>query len=432
MLDKRLNDKGKNWRHVAKALTVLDFLVRTGSEDTVRWSRENLYIIKTLREFQFIDDEEHDHGSIVRVKAKELTSLLRDDERLRQERELRANRRNRRNQPRRKRSDDDDDGEDEEEDELAKALRESKRTAELDEQRRLQSVDEDDSLATALRLSKEEEEARRQREGQTQNLLDLSGSQPQYGVQYDIWGNPIDPNYLALQQQQQQQQEQQAYLLQQQQLAQQQQEQEWLQQQYLQQQYLQQQQLLAQQQNEAQQQYLLAQQQQQQQQQLPLKTGSNNPFAIGQQETAQQYQQPPPQPQPQPQPQQQAQAQPKLNKVPTGSQKKNEQFSELNQLLAQGTGIDTFGNEGNLRIPAQFTQTGTFINSSGTGIRDNNGRAGNPFLNTQYTGVVSTGIVPSYTGYGFGNQNQQQQAQPQSQIQQGGSSRNGEQSLIDI
>lgn len=410
MLDKRLNDKGKNWRHVAKALTVLDFLVRSGSENTVRWSKDNLYIIKTLREFQYSDEEGRDQGSIIRVKAKELTSLLRDDERLRQERALRSNRRNNQSSRRDRRDEDDQ----EEEDELVKALRESKRTAEEEERRRRNANYGDDGLETALRLSKEEEEARRLRESQNQNLLDLSDPQQQY----DIWGNPIDPNYLA--QQQQLAAQQQAYLLQQQQLAAQQQaEQEWLQQQYLQQQYLQQQQTAA-----AQQQYLLQQQQLQQQQllaqqqaaaaaQQPLKTGSNNPFAIGNQEQAQPvYEQPKPEPE-----------QPKLTKVPTGSQLKNQQYSELNDLLAQGTGIDTFGNEGNLRIPAQFTKTGTFINSSGTGIRDNS-HPGNPFLTTQYTGVPSTGIVPAYTGYGFGNQNQNQ-SQPSS-------SRNGEQSLIDI
>lgn len=35
MLDKRLNDKGKNWRHVFKALTVLDYILHAGSENVV-------------------------------------------------------------------------------------------------------------------------------------------------------------------------------------------------------------------------------------------------------------------------------------------------------------------------------------------------------------------------------------------------------------
>lgn len=63
MLDKRLNDKGKNWRHVFKSLTVLDYLVHCGSEDVVNWSKDNIYIIKTLREFQYVDENGKDQGA---------------------------------------------------------------------------------------------------------------------------------------------------------------------------------------------------------------------------------------------------------------------------------------------------------------------------------------------------------------------------------
>lgn len=62
MIDKRLNDKGKNWRHVLKALKVLDYILHEGSEMVVTWARKNLFIIKTLREFQHIDDDGRDVG----------------------------------------------------------------------------------------------------------------------------------------------------------------------------------------------------------------------------------------------------------------------------------------------------------------------------------------------------------------------------------
>jgi hypothetical protein len=62
MLDKRLNDKGKNWRHVLKALKVLDYCLHEGSEHVVVWAKDNIYIIKTLREFQYIDEEGKDQG----------------------------------------------------------------------------------------------------------------------------------------------------------------------------------------------------------------------------------------------------------------------------------------------------------------------------------------------------------------------------------
>lgn len=62
MLDKRLNDKGKNWRHVLKALKVLDYCLHEGSELVVTWAKQNLFIIKTLREFQYIDEDGRDVG----------------------------------------------------------------------------------------------------------------------------------------------------------------------------------------------------------------------------------------------------------------------------------------------------------------------------------------------------------------------------------
>lgn len=73
MIDKRLNDKGKNWRHVLKALKVLDYCLHEGSEMVVTWARKNVFIIKTLREFQHIDDDGRDVGqngtSFVSVRA---------------------------------------------------------------------------------------------------------------------------------------------------------------------------------------------------------------------------------------------------------------------------------------------------------------------------------------------------------------------------
>ncbi|KAJ1932439.1 hypothetical protein FBU59_006371, partial [Linderina macrospora] len=48
MIDKRLNDKGKNWRHVFKVL---------------QYSVDNIYVVKTLREFQHIDDSGRDQGA---------------------------------------------------------------------------------------------------------------------------------------------------------------------------------------------------------------------------------------------------------------------------------------------------------------------------------------------------------------------------------
>jgi hypothetical protein len=63
IMDKRLNDKGKNWRHVFKTLTVLDYLLHAGSENVVIYFRDNMYVVKTLREFQYIDEGGKDQGA---------------------------------------------------------------------------------------------------------------------------------------------------------------------------------------------------------------------------------------------------------------------------------------------------------------------------------------------------------------------------------
>ncbi|XP_023131457.2 epsin-3 isoform X2 [Amphiprion ocellaris] len=86
MIWKRLNDHGKNWRHVYKALTLLDYLIKTGSERVAQECRENIYTIQTLRDFQYIDRDGRDQGVNVREKAKQLVALLRDEEKLKKER----------------------------------------------------------------------------------------------------------------------------------------------------------------------------------------------------------------------------------------------------------------------------------------------------------------------------------------------------------
>ncbi|XP_011498280.1 PREDICTED: epsin-2 isoform X2 [Ceratosolen solmsi marchali] len=85
MLWKRLNDHGKNWRHVYKALVLLEYLIKTGTEKVAQQCKENIYAIQTLKDFQYMEGHK-DQGINVREKAKQLVALLRDDERLRNER----------------------------------------------------------------------------------------------------------------------------------------------------------------------------------------------------------------------------------------------------------------------------------------------------------------------------------------------------------
>ncbi|XP_041564455.1 epsin-1 isoform X3 [Drosophila elegans] len=85
MIWKRLNDHGKNWRHVYKALILLEYLIKTGSEKVAQQCKENIFAIQTLREFVYFE-EGKDQGTHVREKAKQLVTLLKDDERLKNER----------------------------------------------------------------------------------------------------------------------------------------------------------------------------------------------------------------------------------------------------------------------------------------------------------------------------------------------------------
>lgn len=91
----------------------------------------------------------------------------------------------------------------------------------------------------------------------------------------------------------------------------------------------------------------------------------------------------------------------------------NPQHAKLNALLASGEGQDTFGNTGDLRIPAQHTAPGTFVNSAGQGIdRLRAAQTGtNPFFSSQATGFgqppmpAQTGPVGGYGGYTQQNSN---------------------------
>lgn len=89
----------------------------------------------------------------------------------------------------------------------------------------------------------------------------------------------------------------------------------------------------------------------------------------------------------------------------------NPQHAKLNALLASGEGQDTFGNTGDLRIPAQHTAPGAFVNSAGQGIdRLRAAQTGtNPFFSSQATGYAQqmpnqTGPVGPFGG-GYGQQN---------------------------
>ncbi|KAM0024928.1 putative ENTH domain-containing protein [Helianthus debilis subsp. tardiflorus] len=87
---KRLSDTGKNWRHVYKALTVLEYLVANGSERVIEDIREHGYQISNLASFQYIDSTGRDQGSNVRKKSQSLVALVNDKEKIQEAREKAA------------------------------------------------------------------------------------------------------------------------------------------------------------------------------------------------------------------------------------------------------------------------------------------------------------------------------------------------------
>jgi epsin len=81
----------------------------------------------------------------------------------------------------------------------------------------------------------------------------------------------------------------------------------------------------------------------------------------------------------------------------------SEHEARLNALLASGEGMDTFGNTGELRIPAQHTAPGTFVNSAGSGLNRLHAEqtGNNPFLRQQFTGMPQVSYqqqMPAATG----------------------------------
>lgn len=393
MLDKRLNDKGKYWKHVLKSLIVLEFLVINGSEMCITWTKENIFLVKTLREFIWRDPVTGvDFGDKIRLKARELTSLMLDDERLKRERELAGGNRRNKKKTRSKVNYDDD---------LQKALDESMRTAREEEERRKNLKQDQEDVNIAMQLSQEEEELRKLQELQR---LRQQQMQQQQGMFFDVYGNPISADeyqqYLMQQQQQQQQLQYQQYL----------------------EQLQQQQQLLFQQQQYEQYQQLLKQQEDLNKQNI-LHQYTNNPFKkepeaplaapkIAEVPAPVEIQQP-------------------MKKTRTGDANISAKYSDLNNMLMSAPNIDTFGNMGASRIPAHHTKTGTFINSQGTGYyqttqqdtSSNGPSASNPFLKNQYTGLFSS-IKEQKTGFGFGNA-------PSMNTSQGNRNDNGT-SLIDL
>jgi len=85
-LYKKFQERGANWRQCYKALQLLEYLIKNGSERVVDNAKDHLYELKALKNFVFVDEKMKDQGLNVRNRAKEISELLADNTKIRDER----------------------------------------------------------------------------------------------------------------------------------------------------------------------------------------------------------------------------------------------------------------------------------------------------------------------------------------------------------
>lgn len=87
MIFRRFTEKSAHeWRQIYKSLQLMEYLVKNGSERFVDDARANVSLVSMLKSFHYIDSKGVDQGINIRNRSKELTSLLNDENKIRQER----------------------------------------------------------------------------------------------------------------------------------------------------------------------------------------------------------------------------------------------------------------------------------------------------------------------------------------------------------
>ncbi|KAJ2490214.1 Epsin-3, clathrin recruitment and traffic between the Golgi and endosome [Coemansia sp. RSA 2050] len=76
-----------NWRQVYKALQLIEYLVKSGSERVVDDVRGHVTIVKMLKNFHHIDANGKDQGINVRQRSREIVELVQNSDRVREERQ---------------------------------------------------------------------------------------------------------------------------------------------------------------------------------------------------------------------------------------------------------------------------------------------------------------------------------------------------------
>jgi len=88
-----IENDGKSWKQVFKALTLIEFLVKNGSELVIEACRDKVYKVRSLENFNFYEGTV-DRGSGVREKSKQIVELLGSNEMIKEERTKANNLRN--------------------------------------------------------------------------------------------------------------------------------------------------------------------------------------------------------------------------------------------------------------------------------------------------------------------------------------------------
>jgi len=79
---------GKNWRNVYKGLLLLEYLLKNGAERISGEVRTQIFDLKALTRFHYVDDEDVDRGLSVRERSKQIIELVHDTNRLKEERKI--------------------------------------------------------------------------------------------------------------------------------------------------------------------------------------------------------------------------------------------------------------------------------------------------------------------------------------------------------
>lgn len=84
---RRFTEKSASeWRQIYKALQLLEYLVKNGSERVVDYARSHTAVIDMLGHFHYVDKTGRDQGVNIRNRSQELLALLSDVEKIRTER----------------------------------------------------------------------------------------------------------------------------------------------------------------------------------------------------------------------------------------------------------------------------------------------------------------------------------------------------------